>query len=172
MSSRKLIYLILLLFVAGGFGCGDKAVSKKKTVVPEKADSSSSVVISDEAQPKVEKEIYVYNAGGRRDPFQSLIEATKVKAERKKGVNPVENYDVNEIRLIAIAWDAQQYYAMITLPDNKSYTVRKGMTLGLNDGKITNITREALFIKELVKDYKGQFNSKDTILRLRKEEEE
>jgi len=57
------------------------------------------------------------------------------------------------------------------MPDTKSYTIRKGMTLGLNNGKVIDITKDSVFIREQIKDYKGQTKSKDTILKLRKEEE-
>ena len=170
---RKLVFIIIPLLLVG-FGCGNKPAAEKKPVAKKISETTTPLqtALPEQEQPKVEKEIYVYDTKGRRDPFLSLIQPSKAKAERKKGASPVENYDVDEIRLIAIAWDSLQYYAMITLPDKKSYTIRKGMTLGINDGKVLDITREAVFINEQVKDYKGQFRTKDTILKLRKEEEE
>ena len=60
---------------------------------------------------------------------------------------------------------------MITMPDKKSYTIKKGMTLGLNNGKVIDIKKDSVFIREQILDYKGQAKSKDTILKLRKEEE-
>ena len=102
----------------------------------------------------------------------SLIETVKEKPQRKKAASPIENYDVEEIKLIAIAWDKEQYYAMVTLPDNKSYTIRKGMTLGFYGGKVEEITKDSVHIRENVKDYKGKLKIKDTILKLRKEGEE
>ena len=133
--------------------------------------SPASATVQKE-EPKVEKEIYVYDPKGRRDPFKSLVQVTKSKAQRKKGASPIENFDVDEIKLIAIAWDSKQYYALITMPDKKSYTIRKGMTLGLNNGKVIDITSDSVLIREQIKDYKGQSKSKDTILKLRKEGEE
>jgi len=124
------------------------------------------------AEIKVEKEVYTYEPRDRRDPFTSLIEV-KQAGPRKvlKGAAPIESFDVDEIKLIAIAWDRQQSYAMVTLPDNKSFTIRKGMTLGLYGGKVSEITRDSVIITEQVKDYRGQLKTKDTILKLRKEEE-
>jgi len=46
------------------------------------------------------------------------------------------------------------------------------MTLGLYGGKVRDITRNSVIITEQIKDYKGQLKTKDTILKLRKEEEE
>ena len=168
---NKLVYvLILLSFIS--LGCKDKGATDKKPVaqIPAAAGPAASAAVQKE-EPKVEKEIYVYDPKGRRDPFLSLVQATKAKAQIKKGASPIEIFDVDEIKLIAIAWDSNQYYALITMPDSKYYTIRKGMTLGLNNGKVIEITKDSVFIQEQIKDYKGQTKSKDTILKLRKEEE-
>ena len=168
---NKLVYvLILLAFIS--LGCKDKGATDKKPVaqVPAAAGPAASAAVQKE-EPKVEKEIYVYDPKGRRDPFMSLVQVSKPKAQRKKGASPIENFDVDEIKLIAIAWDSKQYYALVTMPDTKSYTIRKGMTLGLNNGKVIDITRDSVLIREQITDYKGQPKSKDTILKLRKEEE-
>jgi type IV pilus assembly protein PilP len=168
---NKLVYaLILLAFLSPG--CKDKDATDKKLVAQKPAATSPAAAATvQKEEPKVEKEIYVYDPKGRRDPFISLVQVAKPKAQRKKGASPIENFDVDEIKLIAIAWDSNQYYALITMPDKKSYTIRKGMTLGLYDGKVIDITKDSVFISEQIKDYKGQLKSKDTILKLRKEEE-
>jgi len=119
---------------------------------------------------KIEQEVYLYDAKGKRDPFLSLV--TKTKPEIVKGASPYESYSVQEIILIAIAWDDQKYYAMITLPDKKSYTITEGMKLGLHGGKVEKITKDRMLIREYIKDYRGDIKPKDTILKLRKEEEE
>jgi len=155
------------------FGCKEKGVPARKPVVqkPAAAGAAAPAAVQQE-EPKVEKEIYVYDPKGRRDPFMTLAQVTKPKVERKMGASPIESVDVDEIKLIAIAWDNKQYYALITLPDKKSYTIRRGMTLGLYNGKVVEINRDSLLIREQVKDYRGQTKIKDTILKLRKEGEE
>ena len=155
--------------------CGGKQPSTPKK--PEAARPQQPAAVTP-AQPqsaeiKVEKEVYSYDPRGRRDPFSSLIEIKTARTSKTlKGASPIESVDVDEIRLIAIACDSQQYYAMVTLPDNKSFTLRKGMSLGLYGGKVREITRDSVIITEQVKDYRGQIKTKDTILKLRKEEEE
>jgi Tfp pilus assembly protein PilP len=99
----------------------------------------------------------------------SLVVEAKQRPDVKKKANPVENYDVSEIKLSAIVWDKKHYYALITLPDNKSYTIRKGMTLGLYGGKVLDITSDSVLIREQIKDYRGQLKTKDTLLKLRNE---
>jgi len=169
---NKLVYIFIVVSFLS-LGCKDK-VTKGKQPVAKKPAAAAPVApaVVQKEELKVEKEVYVYDPKGRRDPFMSLVQEIKTKPQRKKGATPVENFDVDEIKLIAIAWDTQQAYAMITLPDKKSYTIRKGMSLGLYGGKVMEITRDSVLIREQLKDYKGQDKTKDTILRLRKEGEE
>ena len=153
--------------------CGDKKPAKKpqpQAAAPQAAVAAAPAAPQNEV--KVEKEVYVYEPKGRRDPFVPLTDVVKDKPVRKKGTAAIEDFDVEEIKVIAIAWDSKQYFAMVTLPDKKSYTIRKGMTLGLYGGKVREITKDSVIITEQIKDYKGQLKTKDTILKLRKEEEE
>ncbi len=166
---RSLAVLLGLTFIVLA-GCKGKPSPPKTTVEkPKPAASAPAPMVKEE--PKAEKEVYVYDQKGRRDPFMSLVQLSKEKPKRKPGKRPVENFDVDEIKLVAILWDTKQYYSLITLPDNKSYTIRKGMTLGLYGGKVEDITKDKVLIREHVKDYRGQPTIKDTILKLRKEGE-
>ncbi|MCL4456392.1 MAG: pilus assembly protein PilP [Nitrospirae bacterium] len=112
---------------------------------------------------------YEYTAGSRRDPFVPLI--VKADAKPAKGLTPMESYEVAEFKLIAILWDNSKYYAVITLPDGKSYTAREGVKMGLHGGKIYKITKDSVIIREHVRDYRGVLSPKDTVLKLRMEEE-
>lgn len=162
--------LATLLIVPACGGKNPEAPMKPEAAKPQPAAPVQQAALP--AEIKVEKEVYAYEPKDRRDPFTSLVEV-KPTGPRKvvKGASPIESFDVEEIKLIAIAWDRKQSYAMVTLPDNKSFTLRKGMTLGLYGGKVSEITPDSVIITEQVKDYKGQLKTKDTILKLRKEEE-
>lgn len=163
--------LVAALFMLPACGGKQPDVPKKPEAAKTQPVAPAPQTTVQPAEIKVEKEVYVYEPKGRRDPFTSLIEV-KATTKKLRGASPIESFDVEEIKVIAIAWDQQQSYAMITLPDNKSFTIRKGMTLGLFGGKVSEITRDSVIITEQVKDYKGQLKAKNTILKLRKEEEE
>jgi type IV pilus assembly protein PilP len=161
------ICVFVISAVAFFSGCkGENKTESKPAPKPKAAAEQAAPAVAEE---KIEKEVYVYDARGRRDPFKSLVAVAKEKPHFKKKANPLENYDVDEIKLAAIVWDNRQYYALITLPDNKSYTIRKGMALGLYSGKVQDITKDSVLIREEVKDYRGQPRTKDTLLKLRKE---
>ncbi len=145
---------------------------KARPAVPQ--SSPESVTAPVEKKP-VAPEGYTYEPKGRRDPFLSIIEASKREKEaekKKKGLKPSEAYDVRDIKVIAIAKDRKRYYAMIQLPDKKYFTIREGMTLGMYGGKVISINDNGVTVREFVKNYKGEIQPRDTILKLRKEEGE
>jgi Tfp pilus assembly protein PilP len=131
------------------------------------------------SEDKFVKQTYSYTSKNRRDPFFSIIEAAKIKkdAERKKkkrrGLAPLEDYAISQVKLIAIVWDKEnQHYALIGLPDNKYYTITEGMSIGIHGGTVQDITQKSLVIREMLPDYKGLIRPEDTIIRLREEEGE
>ncbi len=120
--------------------------------------------------------VHEYHPRGRRDPFTPLVvEPKEVKpkkvepkeVEPRKGPTPLERYDVTEFKLIATLWN-EQYYAVVTLPDGRSHTIRDGTKLGLHEGKVYKITKDSVVVKELLR---GILKPRDTILKLREEEE-
>lgn len=167
------VLAFLLIAALGVCGCGKSSPPSAPKPGPQKPKAAVASDADKKDEIKVEKEAYVYESKGRRDPFLPVIVVQKEKPHRKKKANPIENADLDELKLIAILSDAShQYYAMISLPDGKAYTVRKGTIIGLNEGRIESITKDSVLIREQVKDYKGQPKIKDTILKLRKEGEE
>ncbi len=168
LIKRLIIVFIGVIVIFAG--CKNKVSPAKPAAPQPKAVVSLPPPLTKE-ELKAEKEVYAYDQKGRRDPFMSLVQITKEKPKRVAGKKPIENFDVDEIKLVAILWDSRQYYALITLPDNKSYTIRKGMTVGLYGGKVEDITKDTVLIREHLKDYRGQPKTKDTILKLRKEGE-
>lgn len=169
---KKLSYFLIIICLLGVSSCTDKKIPAKKPAVIKVEPPVVQQAALEPSELKVEREVYPYDPAGRRDPFTPLIEETRQKVKRKIGATPIENFDVDEIKLIAVAWDSRQFYAMITLPDKKSYTIKRGMTLGLYGGKVHDITKDSVIIREQIKDYKGNLKMKDTILRLRQEGEE
>jgi type IV pilus assembly protein PilP len=159
--------LVLILSILGVvFLCAVTAHA-----LPQKQTSPEAVKKEDVSKRSLEVKTGAgveYTAGTRRDPFMPLV----VKAEAKpKGLIPIESYEVSEFKLIAILWDKTKYYAVITLPDGKSYIIREGVKLGLHGGKVFKITKDSVIVREQVRDYKGVRSPKDTILKLRREEE-
>jgi Tfp pilus assembly protein PilP len=169
---KRIIYLLIAFSFIIFMGCKkEQPVKQPVTEQVKEAAAQPETRVSEAAKQFIPEE-YAYDSKGRRDPFVSLIIATKQKPLKKKGASPVESYDIDEIRLLAIAWDKNKYYALIQLPDKKAYTITEGMTLGLMGGKVEKITKDTLLLREYVKDYRGDIKARDSILKLHKGEEE
>ena len=156
------------------FGCGDKKAPSKPAAAKatSKVKQEKTVAPTSTDEKKVEQEVFIYEARGRRDPFASLVVKRAPTGERTTKLNPLEKFGVDQIRLTAIVRDGADYYASITLPDGKYFTIRRGTVLGLFEGKVEKITKDTVLIREFIKDYRGKLQQKDTLLRLRKEGEE
>jgi type IV pilus assembly protein PilP len=168
-----LLSVIIMLLVLPFAGCkkspppATKPMAEKVQTAEVKKDAQQA-----EQAKKAEPEGYIYDPRGRRDPFLSLVQISQEKPKKKKGASPFESYDVDEIRLLAIASDKDRYYALISLPDKKTYTITQGMNLGLQGGKVQKITQSSVVIREYISDYKGEIKPRDITLKLHKGEEE
>jgi hypothetical protein len=92
-----------------------------------------------------EHETYQYNALGRRDPFQSLVEGEFVGADVGGDAPP----DPGGIKVVGIVWGATDQFALVEDVRGNSFVLRKGDKVqngfveGLKrDGLIVNITAE------------------------------
>ncbi len=169
------ILIALISFIAFlAVGCADqepqKVVLPQKTVKPHAEQKSSDIAPAISTKEKAIAPFgYEYNPQGRRDPFASLI-VKQEALEKKKGATPLEQDEIDTLRLTAVVWRGYEYHALITLPGGKSYTVKRGVRLGLDGGVIYDITKDAVVVRQYLKDRKGNLKPKDLILRLRMEE--
>lgn len=169
---RKAISVLLFMMLVL-VACEEKSKPSMQKQQAPKVQPAETLKAAEEK--KAEAEVYTYEPKGRRDPFLSIIEASKREKEiekKKQGLKPSEAYDAGDIQVLAIAKDKNRYYAMVQLPDKKYFTVREGMSLGLYGGKVIKINATTVVVREFIKGFKGEIEPRDTILRLRKEEGE
>jgi Tfp pilus assembly protein PilP len=156
MRKRPTIWIIL---IAGILLTGMPVLAQEK--VEEKVEEKDTI----------ERTSYIYEATGHRDPFVSILEAlARKQSQKKKGLFPIEDFDLSQIRVIAIMSDVKDNYALVGLPDGKFYTIKEGMTIGIHEGTVHSILEDMVLIREFKPDFRGQMRPEDTYLRLRKEE--
>ena len=170
MIQRLFSIMVIVLFLFPVVGCKKDQPPRKKPQAQQvrPAPPPQPEAAKKEEEKKVVRDEYTYNPRGRRDPFLSLLATAEAKPAKKKGASPIESYDINEIKLLAIAWDKDRPYALIRLPDNKTYTIIEGTGIGLRGGTVARITPEAVLMREYIEDYRGDIKTKDTILKLHK----
>lgn len=109
---------------------------------------------------------YTYEAGGRRDPFLSLIgggmETGGLGAKRADGA---AGLTVGEINVRGIVQSRGTLIAMIQGPDNKTYLVHQGDKFV--DGTVKSITTQGLVIVQELHDPLSLVKQREILKQLR-----
>ena len=121
-------------------------VSLPTSSVAEQPVASADTEVAAQAEAEGE---FVYRPRGRRDPFTPLIRRddpapviqTTRRPEELRG--PLERFELQQLRLIAVMVVRGDPRAMVAAPDGKSYTVKIDDYVGINGGRVKDIqTRE------------------------------
>jgi len=109
IAAMTLTAIALLLLMSGDAG----AQTTRKPASSLKADSTNTVTFS--------REVFRYDAAGRRDPFVSLIKSSEIRPT------------ISDLRLTTIAYDPQGRNSVAVLRDlgtKEQYRVKVGTPLG------------------------------------------
>ncbi len=176
LSASGIVIMIAVAAVVYKLHSGAQTITEGGTPQPRQAVSQRGpsagalkMQVPDVTEKAVPPIAYEYSTKGRRDPFATLI--IKPETGRKKGSAPIENYDVSEFKVTGILWSRSEFYAMVLAPDGKSYILSEGKKIGLHGGKVYKIAKDSVTVREFLKDYRGIVKPKDTVLKLRREEE-
>lgn len=164
---QKIILIVLLSFLAiyGIYQLtSTQNDTKKANQIPPKLAPSADV----QKIPQVESpsKVYSYDTHNLRDPFYPQI----VRKELVKGASPLENYDIEELKLTGIVRDNKSFKALIRTPDGRHFVVKEKDKIGLHGGQITKIFKDGIEIKETTKSYTGELLQTTKTLKLRTEE--
>ncbi len=125
---------------------------------------------------------YHYNPAGKPDPFMPFFRTSSStpkniakktgKANRPERCDtPLECMDVGQLTLVGIVLEKTgSTIAMVQDASGIGYTLRPGMRIGFQHGKIVKIDKDKVLIREEVEDIKGELISRDRILFLHPEE--
>jgi len=109
------------------------------------------------SQDKGDTDTFSYSPKGRRDPFKPLIQpkqkggtytAPELSTRPDKIKGPLEKFELSQFRLIALMVVKGVPRAMVKAPDGKSYMVKIGDYIGMNDGVVKKIETKVMGINE------------------------
>jgi len=122
---------------------------------------------------------YQYSPAGKPDPFKPFFR-TKVSVQKKarkiakrpsRCDTPLECMDVGQLTLVGIVQEEDgDVLAMAQDASGIGYTLRKGMKIGYQNGKVVAIERDRLIVREQVEGIKGNLTYRDRVLYLHPEE--
>ncbi len=170
MKFYILLFSAVVFMLFSLYGCGNNPPSMPAKSAQTK-NSGNTAVRPMTQQPEVSveespaQEGYIYQQRDRRDPFVPLIVLRKsVKKGKDSKAGTLESYDLSEFRLAAIAKRGSDYFALLTTPDNRSFSVRRGDRIGLYKGKVKKITKNKVLLEEYSEDYRGKLKPREIIL--------
>ena len=177
----KLIKAILVLAIISVLGLGSTVFAEQEGNVAQAEDTGVAQVEdtglantgSSLDKFKIRKPTYTYKSVGGRDPFRSLIqtveEAATTADNPSKERSPVEKYNISQLKLIAVVSAGSEAFALVVLPDGKSYTIREGMKVGLHGGVVKEIRSDQVIVDVDYEDHKGKIKTEEVFLKLRQE---
>ena len=114
---------------------------------------------------------FTYDRSGMRDPFRSFEweERSRLALDISER-GPLEQYDVNQLSLLAVVWNTGSARALVQDPAGNSYIVGEGTRIGKNEGRVINIDDNLIIVKETYVDFLGQETTKDIEMRIRRSE--
>lgn len=165
-SQRWRNRIMVVVFLTALVWSGALAAQEPDTAAPG-ADGDESGLV------KYREPTYIYTSIGRRDPFRSLIQKVDLSAggDKERPRTPLESYNVSQLKLIAIVSAGDKAFALVVLPDGKSYTVQEGMNIGLHDGIVKEIRSDQVVVEVETKDHKGNKKLEEVFLKLRQEDD-
>lgn len=144
------IPICALIAGAMAFGCGSPP-SPAGLPVPNDPAKVQAVTEPPEAQPPAEQiaDLYVYTPAGRRDPFRSphAMSPDGGPGDGRK-LDPLERFDLDQLRLEGVIWGLARPLALITAPDGVGYAVSAGTRIGKHGGRVERILADRVVVAE------------------------
>jgi len=111
-------------------------------------------------------EPFIYDPKGRRDPFQPYVDVPQLQEGGLAGpLLPLQQYDVDQLKLIGIIWDVADPKAMFVDPKGQVHVVRRDERIGRKNGYIAVIREGEVVVVEAV-NVRGDFMYSTRVLKI------
>lgn len=112
-------------------------------------------------------EPYIYDPKGRRDPFKPYAESAPLEEGEMAGpLLPLQQYDLEQLRLVGILWNIADPKAMFIDPKNQVHVVRRDERLGKKNGYVAVIREGEVVVVEAV-NVNGDLMYSTRVLKIR-----
>ena len=180
MRFTTLVVAVAILALVGcssgsadsGDGNREKARKEKRHKQREREAAKAEAPAQPEASPPAEEVVvasFVYDPTGKRDPFRSY-QWERPDRPDKDLRGPLEEFDLNQLAVVAVVWATGNARALIQDPSGQSYIIGEGARVGKNEGKVVRIDDNMVVVKETYVDYMGERTMKNVELQIRRTE--
>jgi type IV pilus assembly protein PilP len=186
MKWMKVLFLALVLIVATA-GCGEEQqlgaptaadfvkerevlAAREREAAKGRAEATapafSDPAAADDTGYAAADRDYFYDPRGKRDPFRSFQFVDDDRPESRE-FGPLEDFELGQLELSAVIWDANNPRALILDPGGRAFIVREGSQIGKNSGQVIHIGDNLVLVKETYENLAGERTTKDVELRIR-----
>lgn len=123
-------------------------------------------------------EPFIYDARGRRDPFKPYGGITDENVPKRTDntgtaaplveAQPLQSYDLDQFRLVAVMWDISTPKAMFIDPRAQVHIVGRDERIGRKNGYIAAIREGEVVVVEQNKNEENQVNYATKVLRIQR----
>jgi len=111
-----------------------------------------------------------YDAKNKRDPFRSFV-LDRLKELEAQAKGPLEQFDLSQLTLQGVVWQAARARGLVADPSGQVYIVREGDPIGTNQGSVVRIDDNLMLVRETYIDTMGEPTTKETEMRVRRNQE-
>ena len=167
----KAVGAVAILMIAV-FGCGKKDVPPPPDAAKTAAGAKLPVqALSSSAKAPVIPERYDFT--GKKDPFRSYVVVTKAKLPLPPISDkhlPIQQYEVNQFKVLGIITGLAENRAMVLDPTGKSYVIKDGSLIGPHNGRVTKIMPTFIEVTEQYREDSGKIMNRVVKLTLPRKE--
>lgn len=172
MITQRLITAAMLAILLAA--CSDSDVKEVKDWMEQvRKETKPQVKPIDEPKTFIP---FAYTARDAIDPYSPnklLAELARAAAKSNNPFKPdmdrrkelLENYPLDNFTMVGVMQKGGINYALLRL-DRAIHQVRVGQHIGQNFGLVTNVTEDAIHIKEVVQDAAGEWVERQSKLEL------
>jgi Tfp pilus assembly protein PilP len=99
---------------------------------------------------------YRYDPVGKRDPFLSPLSRTLEEDLPEEAKTPLQRFDLGQLKLVGIIWEADEPKALIEDGGGLGYIVTRGTLIGSKGGVIRAIEPRRIVVEEYETDFSGK----------------
>lgn len=144
--------LALILLAALLSGCSNHLDDLQKFV----SDADRTMRGNVDPVPPIRPYVpYLYTAANLPDPFASRLVPARAHPAGHHPAQPLEKFALSELQMVGSLTRGGMTYALIKAPDKDIYYVKRGDYMGLDSGRVTQVSSDTVVLQETLLDSNG-----------------
>ena len=160
----RLAHLLPLIFLVGISGCSNPDMKDLRGFIEEVKQRPPGRI---EPLPEIpEIQTYTYSSQDLRNPFapeaveeeeKTVAQSTGLMPDFNRRKEELEAFPLDSLRMVGTLEQQDAFWALIKTSEGTVHMVKSGNYLGMNFGKINQISEDKIELTEIIKDGQGGY---------------